>query len=198
MHRAGLNSRGVTLVELLTGMVIIGVLLALAAPGFETMASSSAVVQEANRIAADIQYARSEAIKRAAPVNICRSKDPQSCMGPDCTCHTGTNAMQYDEGWLMYVADSRDTSFDPDTHTLLRLGEEARGSITINSDTDLNQWLSVSPTGALDESGPGELAVCLNGESTEDVPGRLITVALTGRPMITEIPAGGDCTLGAL
>ncbi len=195
MHRAGLRSRGVTLIELLTGMVIVGILLALAAPGFETMASNSAVVQEANRIVADIQYARSEAIKRAAPVNLCRSADAQSCVGADCACHTGTNAQQYDEGWLMYVAGSRDTSFDSDQDTLLRLGEEARGAITINSDTDLNQWLSLSPTGALDENGPGQLAVCVNGESTEDVRGRLITIALTGRPAITVIPAGGDCTL---
>lgn len=194
MSPAGLRSQGVTLIELLTGIVVLGILLAVAAPGFQASVDQNAVVSEANRIITDIQYARSEAIKRSSPVNLCRSADVTTCTGPDCACHTGTVAKQYDEGWLMYVASGRDTSFNPDQDTLLRLGQPARSTITIRSDTDLNQWLSVSSTGALDENGFGLLAVCMNGESTVDVPGRLISIPLTGRPSISKIAPGGSCT----
>ncbi len=193
MNRAGLRSRGITLIELLTGIVIVGILLAVAAPGFQTMVDRNAVVNEANRLVADIQYARSEAIKRGSPVNICRSGDAASCTGLDCACHSGTAAREYTKGWLLYVASNRDTSFDPDDDTLLRLGYPVQSNIQIRSDSNLNQWLSIGAAGNLDESDQGELAVCMNGVSTTDVPGRRVTVSLTGRPLVTVMSAGADC-----
>jgi type IV fimbrial biogenesis protein FimT len=197
MQRAGLRTRGVTLVELLTVVIVLGILLVAAAPGFQTMVDRNAVVNEANRLVADIQFARSEAVKRGSPVNICRSSDAASCTGDDCACHTGTSAREYTKGWLLYAASGRDTSFDADENTLLRLGNPVQSNVEIYSDSNLNQWLSIGASGSLDESGEGALAVCMNGESTADVPGRLVTISLTGRPLVKRMAPGADCTPGS-
>ncbi len=180
--------------ELLTGLVIVGILLIVAAPGFETAVRRSAVVEQANRLLTDIQYARSEAIKRGSPVNLCRSGIAATCTDTDCTCHTDTVANEWDGGWLLYVSDTPNTDYDPDRGLLLRQASAATTTIIITSDSNLNQWLSISPSGSLDEEGPGYLAICANGQSTVDVPGRLVTVSLTGRPSISTIPPGDSCT----
>ncbi len=194
VNRSGRDEHGLTLVELLTTLVVMGILLIVAAPGFETAVRRTEVVEEANRLYADIQYARSEAIKRGIPVNLCRSGMAATCTEADCACHTDTNDNEWQGGWLLYGSDNRDTSYDPDTGPLLRQAYQAEETLTITSDSNLNQWLSIGPSGALDETGPGYLAVCVNGISTVDVPGRLVTISLTGRPSITPIPPGGSCT----
>lgn len=192
--RSGCYEHGLTLVELLTSLVVLGVLLIVAAPGFDTAVRRSEVVEEANRLLSDIQYARSEAIKRGSPVNLCRSGITATCTESDCACHTDTSEDEWHEGWLLYVSNNRDTDYDPDTGPLLRQSAAAEETIIITSDSNLDQWLSISPSGSLDELGPGYLAVCANGVSTEDVPGRLVTISLTGRPSISAIPPGGSCT----
>jgi len=192
--RSGRYEHGLTLVELLTSLVVMGILLIVAAPGFETAVRRTEVVEEANRLLADIQYARSEAIKRGTPVNLCRSGIAATCTEVDCTCHTDTSQFEWHGGWLLYASNNRDTSYDPDAGPLLRQAYKAEETITITSDSNLNQWLSIGPSGSLDEMGPGFLAVCVNGVSTEDIPGRLVTISLTGRPSITPIPPGGSCT----
>lgn len=192
--RSGRYEQGLTLVELLTSLVVLGILLIVATPGFETAVRRSEVTEEANRLLAEIQYARSEAIKRGSPVNLCRSGIAATCTESDCTCHTDTIDGEWHRGWLLYVSNNRDTSYDPDTGPLLRQSAQAEETIIITSDSNLNQWLSIGPSGSLDESGPGLLAVCANGVSTEDIPGRLVTISLTGRPSISTIPPGGSCT----
>lgn len=62
-HGAG-RSRGFTVIELLIGIVLMAVLLALAAPSVKQYAANQRVKASAVELVAALNYARSEAIKR--------------------------------------------------------------------------------------------------------------------------------------
>lgn len=62
--------RGFTMVELMTVLVIAGVLLSLAIPSFREMLARNRVEGVASELATDLQYARSEAVSRNMPVGL--------------------------------------------------------------------------------------------------------------------------------
>src|SRR5215207_5704677 len=76
-HRSKPNhgslNRGLTLVELMIAMTVIGILLAFAVPSFRDAALNSSLRAISSNLYASIQLARSEAIKRNVPVTLCRA-----------------------------------------------------------------------------------------------------------------------------
>lgn len=62
------NQRGMTLIELMIAIAILGVLLVMGAPAFSTWIQSSQVRTAAQSIADGLQLARAEAVHRNAPV----------------------------------------------------------------------------------------------------------------------------------
>ena len=189
------TQRGASLVGLVAAIIAGGILLGVAVPGVQSTPVGTEVRNEALRLMADIQYARSEAVKRHQAVNLCRSKTAgEGCTGPDCDCVNGLAQRQWDDGWLIYTASSGDAGFSPDTDTLLWVASESPPQITIRANEYFNGWISVDGgSGALDEAGNGLLAVCMNQESTDDMPGMLISVSMSGRPAISKIAPGGEC-----
>lgn len=64
------RARGVTLVELLVGLGVLGVLLSLAAPSFSDYLQNKRVEGVANELFADFQFARSESVSRNTLVRV--------------------------------------------------------------------------------------------------------------------------------
>jgi len=62
--------RGFTLIELMVVVVLVSVILALAIPSFKNTLARKRMEGVASELATDIQYARSEAAQRNAPVRI--------------------------------------------------------------------------------------------------------------------------------
>jgi type IV fimbrial biogenesis protein FimT len=67
--------RGFTLVELMVTLAVAAVLSMLAAPSFSAMYSNLRVQGMASELAADLQYARSEAVRRRADVQLASDAD---------------------------------------------------------------------------------------------------------------------------
>ena len=65
------QSQGFTLVELMAVMVVIGVLATFAVPGITGMVNNSRLSGQASELAATLQLARSEAVRRNVPVEVC-------------------------------------------------------------------------------------------------------------------------------
>lgn len=70
---------GLTLIELLVVISIVAILSAVALPSFVTTTQKYRMVSEMNSFYVDLQYARSEAIRRGVQVAMCVSTNGSSC-----------------------------------------------------------------------------------------------------------------------
>ncbi len=102
------RNRGVSLIELLVVIVILGILLRMAWLPFQELLENQRLRTVASDLAADLALARSEAIKRSSRVGIART--------------TGDWA----GGWVVFDDVDRDGTFDPETDGdgLCEAGEE--------------------------------------------------------------------------
>lgn len=99
------RNSGFTLLELLVTLAVAAVLLGLAFPSLVATINRNRLSGGANELTAALQYARSEAIKRNARIDVCRSVDQATCSG-------GSGPWP---GWVVVAADgNRDgNSNDP-------------------------------------------------------------------------------------
>lgn len=93
---------GLTLVELLIVMTIVGVLASLAVPSFRAMLVRRAVTSAASDLASDFRLARSEAIKRSTFATACRSTNSTSCAGVG----------NWSGGWIVFVDANNNQTVD--------------------------------------------------------------------------------------
>jgi type IV fimbrial biogenesis protein FimT len=196
MIRGHFVNRGVTLVELLTALAVAAILVTVAVPAFVGVMGNTVLRQEANRLVTDIQFARSEAIKRGRGVNICQA-DTESCDIGDpestCECKTGVPVQRYDLGWLIHTARGANTDYDPEQgDILLRVGMRTREWVTIYGNEEVKHRIAIAASGAFDQSAAdrGLLVLCTNQESIDEIPGRAIEVKLSGRPSIKKVKKG--------
>lgn len=96
------SQRGVTLIELMIVLVILGIGTALALPAFNDVIRQSRVTSEVNELLAAINLTRSEAIKRGQTVRICGSSDQSTCTG------------SFEEGWIVWSDLDFDDAPDED------------------------------------------------------------------------------------
>jgi type IV fimbrial biogenesis protein FimT len=73
------RQRGFTLIELMVTIAVIAILSAIAAPSMVALMNSNRLSSTAGELTAAAQLARVEAIRRNAPVRLCRSTDGTTC-----------------------------------------------------------------------------------------------------------------------
>ncbi|AEG71347.1 Tfp pilus assembly protein FimT/FimU [Ralstonia solanacearum] len=90
------RARGFTLVELVVTIAIVAILVTLAAPSFRSTIQSARTSIEVNSLVNDLQFARSEAIKRGQPVSICVSSDGATCLA------NSSSNNKWQVGWIVF------------------------------------------------------------------------------------------------
>jgi prepilin-type N-terminal cleavage/methylation domain-containing protein len=65
------ESAGFTLIELLVAMAVLVIIIAIAAPSFQSMMESNRLTAQNNELVSVLNLARSEAIRRRAPMSVC-------------------------------------------------------------------------------------------------------------------------------
>ncbi len=161
---------GFTLIELITTLVIASILMALAAPSFSNFVKNNRLTTQANGILADLALARSEAIKRAATITVCKSTD-------SLTCNPGA---AWADGWIVVNTASGQ---------VFRAHEALTGQNTMvgtGGITGLGNQILYTRTGLSGLAGPQAFHICdyLDGPAK----GRWIQVAVTGRARIAIDP----------
>jgi len=118
--------KGFTLIELMMAIVLVGILLGIGVPSFQSMMMNSRMTGDYNALTASLNFARSEAIKRSAPVSVCARATDDTC-GDD-----------WSVGWLVFD-DAGDTpGFIDDGELVLKSALLDNANMTVNNSARLN------------------------------------------------------------
>jgi type IV fimbrial biogenesis protein FimT len=162
------KAAGTTLLELLTALAVVAVLAALAAPSFQTLHSNSRRTAVVNGFLHTVFLARSEAIKRAQVVSVCRSSDGRRC----------EPGVDWSSGWIVFVNRDRDEPPERDAadELIFSSGGWPGGSITSN-----RRAYSFRP---VSQSGVnGTIVFC---DARGSAHARAIIISHTGRPRVAQ------------
>jgi type IV fimbrial biogenesis protein FimT len=160
-----LRQRGFTIIEILLVIVVIGVLLAIAAPSFVTFTSSQKVKTASFDLYAAMMFARSEAIKRRKCVSV-----------------TPTSSSDWATGWSVRQVVSATCALDTSVDTILRTQDPLSGVTFTTSSTSVVYRLDGRVTVG---SAVGVLIQPTVADSS--IQNRCVRVDPTGLPRTTNI-----------
>jgi type IV fimbrial biogenesis protein FimT len=159
---AAKRSRGFTLIELMVTITVAAVLLTIALPSFVNTTLNSKLRATANNLSAAAMLARSEAIKRNAPTQLCPSDDDTTCSG------------DWEDGWIVIASDNT---------VVHREGPVPDGYKVNTTATDL----TFEPSGV--GSTAASFVICRATPSVGSQE-RVVAISATGRPSVTRTNTG--------
>jgi type IV fimbrial biogenesis protein FimT len=162
---------GVTLVELLVTITVVGTVLGIGVPAFGGLAQDNRLSTATNRLVGALHLTRSEAVRRNARVTLCNSAD-----GEYCATEGG-----WEQGWIIFVDTGATGQREPDD-PLLAVGGPAPDGIVVTGNTPVQRYVSYVGLGSTRQASGGLQmgTITLCAGST----GRQIVISRTGRPRV--------------
>lgn len=121
-----MHAEGVTLVELVIALAVVGVILSLGVPGLADFIDSNRMTGAANDLVSSVHLARSEAVMRDGSVVICASSNATSAQ-PSCD-----GAATFGAGWIVFFDANSNAQLD-DVDVLINAHAALPAQITVNS-----------------------------------------------------------------
>jgi type IV fimbrial biogenesis protein FimT len=198
---------GFTLIELLIVLLLAALLLGIGIPSFSDFIRNSRLSSAANGLLADLNVARSEAVKRRRPVTLCATSTPEAAT-PDC---------DGGRGWVIFEDDNGDASFNALTDQRIAARDPLTTLVTVKSRTDVSSstpslaYVTYAPTGFRRMSNAAELptdsrvllcdprgnkTVGRNVDDSALSAARLVQISITGRALVTRSVSQIDSEMG--
>ena len=166
---------GLTLIELLITVAVLAVVLALGIPSMREVVVRNRLVGINNDLMTALTLARSEAIRRATWVSVCRSADGANCGGT------------WSDGWIVFVnADNDGPAVVDADETLLRAFPAPPAGYTVTPNTNFANHVTYDQSGAANNLGT--FYVCADNDTAT---ARGSTVSRL-RPRV--VPGIGQCS----
>ncbi len=166
--------KGFTLIELISTIAVVAILGTIAVPSFQAFRQNAERTTAVNNFFHSLFLARSEAIKRAEIISLCRSSDGQHC---------ATRSAQWTAGWIVFVNRDRDNPAERDDaeEVIAAYDGWRAGSISSNRPTySFRPHVQGVVNGTIlfcDPRGPAE--------------SRAIIISHTGRPRVARKDSAG-------
>lgn len=173
------SQRGFTLLELISTISIAAVLATTAIPAFSGLVQRNRITTEINTFVAHLHYARSEAIKRATRVVMCRSADGLSCGRTE----------GWHKGWITFADTNANRELDAG-ESMLRVEAGEDNGIIITSGQ--RRRVVYQATGF----SPGTNGTYTFCDPDHPEWAKAVILSNTGRPRLSETKPDGsalDC-----
>jgi type IV fimbrial biogenesis protein FimT len=171
------NLAGFSLIELIVTLSVVSILAFVAVPSIKNILKDHRLSGYTNDLVADLNSARSEAVKRAAPVTICKTLNPQNSSP---ACNT-TDADSWTTGRIAFVDADSDGVVDSGEQVLrIRQGlDDQNSTIKGNgSATGTANRITFKADGTSTLTAETEIALCDDRGTTQK---RAIAINLGGR-----------------
>jgi type IV fimbrial biogenesis protein FimT len=116
------RARGFTLIELMTAILVLAILVGVAIPSFREFASDSRMGSAASDLVTAMNVARSEALRRSTPVEVCASADLAGC----------ANTTNWTSGWIVFADFNGNGAVD--ANELLQSWAGPQAGVTVTAD----------------------------------------------------------------
>lgn len=175
------NNRGYTLVEAMVVVALLGILGAVATPSFVSLMQRHRAAGQINSLIGDLQFARSEAIKRGLPVGLCTSSNGSTCLGTP----------NWHSGWIVF-SDPDKSGTRGSTEALLRArpGWNNGDSLVAQPDT---KALTFGRDGFVTSLPSGVVTLPLRSAAAPGDTSRCLTLNRVGHHKVLQ-PGTGSCT----
>ncbi|MGH6627966.1 MAG: GspH/FimT family pseudopilin [Burkholderiaceae bacterium] len=169
------QQRGITLVELLTVIAVLGILLAGAIPSLGAMVDSATLSSQSNMFLSSLHLARSEAIKRNSRVTLCKSADGLAC----------TEAGGWHQGWIVFQ-DANNNGAKDGGEAVIYQAQALPASFRLVGNLNVAKYVSFIATGgtklATGAFQAGTLTLCRQSAPAGEA--RQIVINSAGRPRV--------------
>lgn len=137
MRGNAVNQSGFTLMELMIATAIAAIMMGFAAPSFNSIIQGGTLTVGTNELISSMHLARSEAVKRASRVVVCKSSS-----GTGCDASAGWN-----DGWIVFndVDNSADLNGAED---LIKVHESLRYGFGVTADAVYSNYVSFNSMGS--------------------------------------------------
>lgn len=131
------GNSGLTLLELIVTLTVVGILLTIAVPNLNALLQGQATATTADSLALSLAYARQEAVTRCRRVALCPSVDGENCV---------TGSGRWEEGWIVFIDEDEDFIRNSEEE-LLRVGNPGSAGTTLRTSANFRDGLAYLPLG---------------------------------------------------
>ncbi len=147
---------GLTLVELVMGMALAVIVMALAIPSLQALMANAQRSSVVTWISASLLYGRSEAIKQASPVSLCPGT-------PQAGCESGKQP-DWSGGWIVFRAPDAAIRYQGEP-SLLRTHRFIHSPFTLKAHAGIRQGVTYRASGFAEHAGWLDLCSTDGGEN---------------------------------